>query len=146
MVMVINQLVRHSRISFFHFNVLLSRSFGFFSMSAQPFNRPIIYLKFSTTWSCPSLTRFKTLSDRELSYDLTYAWCVKRVHRNHWKKERATPHARDAYSLRARVVTALGAVNMHHASLTWRHFMDSPPPPPLSMHMIWGQPPQTLSL
>ena len=40
---------------------------------------------------------------------------------------------RDAYSFWARVFTALGAVNTHHASLQLRHFMDSPfylPPPP----------------
>ena len=39
----------------------------------------------------------------------------------------------DAYSFWARVFTALGAVNTHHASLPWRYFMDSHGYPPSSL-------------
>ena len=50
---------------------------------------------------------------------------------------------RDAYSFWARVFTALGAVNTHHASLLWRHFLNAPAYPARSLHVIQGQPPRT---
>ena len=51
---------------------------------------------------------------------------------------------RDAYSFWARVFTALGAVitRAYHDVILWI-LPDTPPPPPRSLHVIQGQPPQT---
>ena len=70
------------------------------------------------------------------------AWCVfTEIMENRKSDSTCTSYVmRDAYSFWARVFTALGAVNTHHAALPWRHFMDSPGYPSRSLHVIQGQP------